>query len=112
MGKHSLDKNTRRNTTANNDKFYGRIIARQGEKLIQLEDKVKSLQGQLVQERSDRIEDLQEINYLATCNNYNNDKSFLKKIAEISGNKLEVITGGIIKMKKELSSNTDQSIKN
>ena len=90
----------------------GKIIARQGERLVFLENKVKELENKLVQERTDRIEDLQTINYLAVSNTNNGNQDKLNKIKEITADTLEKISNGIIKKEKELSSNTDQSIKN
>lgn len=107
MGKHSL-----KNTTTPIDKTSGRIIARQGERIVFLEDKVKELEQRLTQERSDRIDDLNDIHYLASSNSYNNEKIFLHKIAEITRDKLSEITNGIIQKPKtkEPKQYTDQSI--
>lgn len=107
MGKHSL-----KNTATPIDKASGRIIARQGERLVSLEDEVKELEQKLVQERSNRIDDLNDIHYLASSNTYNNEKIFLHKIAEITRVKLSEITNGIIQKPKvkEPNSYTDQSI--
>lgn len=101
MAKHSIEGDIVQ------DSKYGKIIARQGERLVFLENKVKELESQLVQERANRIEDLQTIKYMAASNIYNN-----KEIAEAISDTLEQITNGIIKKEKELSLNTDQSIKN
>lgn len=98
MGKHSLE-----NDKADN--VSGKIIARQGERLVYLENKTQELEGLLIQERADRIEDLRTIKYLAISNMYSN-----KEIAERISDTLEKITNGIIKKEKELSSDTDQSI--
>lgn len=98
MGKHSLE-------NEKVDNVSGKIIARQGERLVYLENKVEELEKQLIQERADRIEDLQNIKHLAISNIYSN-----KEIAEIISDTLEKITNGIIKKEKELSSDTDQSI--
>ena len=105
MGKHS-------NNDIELDNKYGKIISRQGVRLVYLEDRVKELENQLIQERVDRIDDLQAIRYIAESNMNNNQQNILKAIAGITAETLEQITGGIIKKKKELSSNTDQSIKN
>ena len=88
----------------------GKIITRQGERLVFLEDKVKELENKLVQERANRIEDLQTINYLAVSNKSNNNQIILNKIEEMTADTLEKISNGIIKKEKELSSDTDQSI--
>lgn len=98
MGKHSLENDKV-------DNVNGKIIARQGERLVYLENRVEELEKQLIQERVDRIEDLQNIKHLAISNIYSN-----KEIAEIISDTLEKITNGIIKKEKELSSDTDQSI--
>ena len=98
MGKHSLENNKV-------DNVSGKIIARQGERLVYLENRVEELEKQLIQERADRIEDLQNIKHLEISNIYSN-----KEIAEIISDTLEKITNGIIKKEKELSSDTDQSI--
>lgn len=98
MGKHSLENDKV-------DNVNGKIIARQGERLVYLENRVEELEKQLIQERADRIEDLQNIKHLAISNIYSN-----KEIAEIISDTLEKITNGIIKKEKELSSDTDQSI--
>lgn len=98
MGKHSLENDKV-------DNVSGKIIARQGERLVYLENRVEELEKQLIQERADRIEDLQNIKHLEISNIYSN-----KEIAEIISDTLEKITNGIIKKEKELSSDTDQSI--
>lgn len=107
-----MGKDSTKNTNVSTDKVSGRIIARQGERLVFLENKVKELEQKLTQERSDRIDDLNDIHYLASLNTYNNEKIFLHKIAEITRDKLSEITNGIIQKPKvkEPSSYTDQSI--
>lgn len=113
MAKHLME-NKKRNENklsenANEDKFYGRIIARQGEGLIEKENKIKELENRLVQERMNRIEDLKTIESWATSNCYNNEKALLRKVAEIAADKRKKLTS-INTNKKELSSHTDQSI--
>lgn len=88
MGKHSIQKNV--------NNAYSQTIKRQGERLVLLEDKVKELEKQLTQERADRIEDLKEIKFLLTSNHYNNEEIFLRKIAELTREKLKRLTNGII----------------
>lgn len=88
-----------------------KIILRQGERIVFLENMVKQLEDQLVKERADRIEDLKTINFIATSNSYNNTKVSLRKIAEMTRDELKNITNGIINLKlKELNSRTNQSI--
>ena len=113
MAKHLME-NKKRNENkptenANEDNFYGRIIARQGEGLIEKENKIKELENRLVQERMNRIEDLKTIESWATSNCYNNEKTLLRKVAEIAADKRKKLTS-INTNKKELSSHTDQSI--
>ena len=107
-----MGKDSTKNTNVSTDKVSGRIIARQGERLVFLENKVKELEQKLTQERSNRIDDLNDIHYLASSNTYNNEKIFLHKIAEITRVKLSEITNGIIQKPKvkEPNSYTDQSI--
>ena len=107
MGKDSM-----KNINVSTDKVSGRIIARQGERLVFLENEVKKLEQKLTQERSNRIDDLNDIHYLASSNTYNNEKIFLHKIAEITRDNLSEITNGIIQKPKvkEPNSYTDQSI--
>ena len=81
--------------------MYGTIISRQGLRLVYLEDRVKELEDQLIQERANRIEDLQTIRYIAETNG-------IKEIAVMTAETLEQITGGIIKNKKEKNLHTDQ----
>lgn len=110
MGKHFQQNSKSSNKTIiSDDKIYGKIIARQGEDLIVAQNKIKELEDKLVQERADRIEELRNINVLATCNTYNNEKIFLHKIAEVVNDKIKELTT-IKANKKELSSHTDQSI--
>ena len=87
----------------NLDNKYGKIISRQGVKLVYLEDRVKKLEDQLIQERVNRIEDLQSLIYIARNPN-NNLQDILNAVAGI----LELITGGIIQNKKEKNLHTDQ----
>ncbi len=94
MGKHSKDIPKQNN-------MYGTIISRQGLRLVYLEDRVKELEDQLIQERANRIEDLQTIRYIAETNG-------IKEIAVMTAETLEQITGGIIKNKKEKNLHTDQ----
>ena len=90
------------------DNKYGKIISRQGVRLVYLEDRVKELENQLIQERVDRIDDLQTIRYIAESNMNNNQQNILKAIVEITAETLEQITGGIIQNKKEKNLHTDQ----
>ncbi len=90
------------------DNKYGKIISRQGVRLVYLEDRVKELENQLIQERVDRIDDLQTIRYIAESNMNNNQQNILKAIAGITAETLEQITGGIIQNKKEKNLHTDQ----
>lgn len=94
MGKHSKDIPKQNN-------MYGTIISRQGLRLVYLEDRVKELEDQLIQERANRIEELQTIRYIAETNG-------IKEIAVMTAETLEQITGGIIKNKKEKNLHTDQ----
>lgn len=71
MKKHS-QKNNKNETTKSDDGFYAKIIARQGEGLVEAKNKIKELENRLVQERIDRIEDLKTIKSRATSNSYNN----------------------------------------
>ena len=113
MAKHLMENKKRKENkpteNANEDKFYGRIITRQGEGLIEKENKIKELENRLVQERINRIEDLKTIESWATSNCYNNEKTLLRKVAEIAADKRKKLTS-INTNKKELSSHTDQSI--
>ena len=77
MGKHS-------NNDIELDNKYGKIISRQGVRLVYLEDRVKELENQLIQERVDRIDDLQAIRYIAESNMNNNQQNILKAIAGIT----------------------------
>lgn len=100
MAKHlkdDLDKNR-----------YGKIISRQGVRLVYLEDRVKELENQLIQERVNRIDDLTAIRYVAESNINNNQQNILKAIAGVTAETLEQITGGIIQNKKEKNLHTDQ----
>lgn len=90
------------------DSKYGKIISRQVVRLVYLEDRVKQLEDQLVQERVNRIEDLQSLRYIAESNIDNNQQNILKAIAGIVAETLEQITGGIIQNKKEKNLHTDQ----
>lgn len=74
-----------------------------------MENKIKELENRLVQERMNRIEDLKTIESWATSNCYNNEKTLLRKVAEIAADKRKKLTS-INTNKKELSSHTDQSI--
>lgn len=87
---------------------YGKIISRQGVRLVYLEDRVKELENQLIQERVNRIDDLQAIRYIAESNINNNQQTILKEIAGVTAETLEQITGGIIQNKKEKNLHTDQ----
>ena len=79
-------------------------IVRQGVRLVYLENRVKELEKQLIQERADRIENLQTIIHAAEADtNYT-----LKTIADYTAETLETISNGIIKIKKENSLDTDQ----
>ena len=101
MGKHS-------NNDIELDNKYGKIISRQGVRLVYLEDRVKELENQLIQERVDRIDDLQAIRYIAESNMNNNQQNILKAIAGITAETLEQITGEIIQNKKEKNFYIDQ----
>ena len=92
---------------ANDDKFYGRIITRQGEGLVEAQKQIKQLEDRLVQERMNRIEDLKTIESWATSNCYNNEKALLRKVTELAADKRKELTSI---NKKELSSHTGQSI--
>ena len=96
MGKHSKD-------VPNQNNMYGTIISRQGLRLVYLENRVKEVEDQLIQERIDRIEDLQSLIYIARNPNNN-----LQDILNAVGGTLEKITGGIIQNKKEKNLHTDQ----
>lgn len=87
---------------------YGKIISRQGVRLIYLENRVKELESQLLQERVDRIEDLQNIKYVAENNIQASQATILGVILRITVETLEQITGGIIQNKKEKNLHTDQ----
>lgn len=79
-------------------------IVRQGLRLVYLENRVKELENQLIQERAARIENLQTIRHAAEADtNYT-----LKAIADYTAETLETISNGIIKIKKENSLDTDQ----
>lgn len=79
-------------------------IVRQGVRLVYLENRVKELEKQLIQERADRIENLQTIRHAAEA-----DTDYtLKTIADYTAETLETISNGIIKIKKENSLDTDQ----
>lgn len=79
-------------------------IVRQGVRLVYLENRVKELEKQLIQERADRIENLQTIRHAAEADtNYT-----LKTIADYTAETLEKISNGLIKIKKENSLDTDQ----
>lgn len=79
-------------------------IVRQGVRLVYLENRVKELEKQVIQERADRIENLQTIRHAAEADiNYT-----LKTIADYTAETLETISNGIIKIKKENSLDTDQ----
>lgn len=101
MGKHS-------NNDIELDNKYGKIISRQGVRLVYLEDRVKELENQLIQERVNRIDDLQAIRYIAESNMNNNQQNILQAIAGIAAETLDQITGGIIQNKKEKNLHTDQ----
>ena len=79
---------------------YGKIISRQGVRLIYLEDRVKELESQLIQERVNRIDDLQAIRYIAESNINNNQQNILQVIAGITAETLEEITGGVIQKRR------------
>lgn len=102
MAKHLLEDDSKQ------DNRSGKIIARQGIRLVYLENRVKELEEQLIQERADRIEDLTSIRYIAESNINNNQQNILKAIAEVTAETLEQITGGIIQNKKEKNLHTDQ----
>ena len=101
MGKHLKD-------VPNQNNMYGTIISRQGLRLVYLEDRVKELEYQLIQERANRIEDLQSIRYIAEANVIKDKNNISEVIAEMSTETLEQITRGIIQNKKEKNLHTDQ----
>lgn len=108
MGKHFKEEaKSKPVENSNDDNFYGRIITRQGEGLVEAQKQIKQLEDRLVQERMDRIEDLKTIESWATSNCYNNEKALLRKIAELATDKRIELTSI---NKKELSSHTGQSI--
>ena len=74
MAKH-LENNSDQNK-------YGKIISRQGVRLIYLENRVKELESQLIQERVNRIDDLQTIRYIAESNINDNEQNILLKQME------------------------------
>lgn len=92
----------------NLDNRYGKIISRQGVKLVYLENRVKELENQLLQERVNRIEDLQNIKYIAENNIQASQANILGVISGIIMETLEELTGGIIQNKKEKNLHTDQ----
>ena len=101
MGKHLKD-------IPNQNNMYGTIISRQGLRLVYLEDRVKELENQLIQERANRIEDLQSIRYIAEANVIKDKNNISEVIAEMATETLEQITRGIIQNKKEKNLHTDQ----
>ncbi len=101
MGKHLKD-------VSNQNNMYGTIISRQGLRLVYLEDRVKELENQLIQERANRIEDLQSIRYIAEANVIKDKNNISEVIAEMATETLEQITRGIIQNKKEKNLHTDQ----
>lgn len=80
------------------DTKYGKIIAKQGVRLVYLEDHAKELENKLIQERIDRIEDLQSLKYIAR-NPDNTNQDIL--------NAIEQYIDAILKIKKEKSFNTN-----
>ena len=90
------------------DNKYEKIISRQGVRLDYLEDRVKDLEEQIIQERVRHIEDLQEIKNIAESNIKNNQPNILGAIAGVIIERLEQLTGGIIQNKKEKNLHTDQ----
>ena len=101
MGKHLKD-------VPNQNNMYGTIISRQGLRLVYLEDRVKELENQLIQERANRIEDLQSIRYIAEANVIKDKNNISEVIAEMATETLEQITRGIIQNKKEKNLHTNQ----
>ena len=101
MGKHLKD-------VPNQNNMYGTIISRQGLRLVYLEDRVKELENQLIQERANRIEDLQSIRYIAEANVIKDKNNISEVIAEMATETLEQITRGIIQNKKEKNFYIDQ----
>lgn len=87
------------------DSTYGEMIARQGVRLVYLENRVKELENQLIQERMDRIEDLQSVKYIAR-----NPNNILQDVLSAVEATLELITGGIIQNKKEKNLHTNHDI--
>ena len=90
------------------DNKYGKIISRQGVRLVYLEDRVKELEDQLLQERINHIENLQNIKYVTENNIQASQSNILEVIAGIIMETLEQLTGGIIQNKKEKNLHTDQ----
>ena len=70
-----------------------------------LENRVKELENQLIQERMDRIEDLQSVKYIAR-----NPNNILQDVLSAVEATLELITGGIIQNKKEKNLHTNHDI--
>lgn len=93
MGKHFKEEAKSKPVENSNDNsFYGRIITRQGEGLVEKDNKIKELENSLLQERMNRIEDLKTIESWATSNCYNNEKALLRKVAEIAADKRKKLT--------------------
>lgn len=90
------------------DNKYGKIISRQGVRLVYLENRVKELEDQLLQERINHIENLQNIKYVTENNIQASQSNILEVIAGIIMETLEQLTGGIIQNKKEKNLHTDQ----
>lgn len=90
------------------DSTYGEMIARQGVRLVYLENRVKELEDQLLQERINHIENLQNIKYVAENNIQASQSNILGVIAGIIMETLEQLTGGIIQNKKEKNFYIDQ----
>lgn len=90
------------------DSIYGEMLARQGVRLVYLENRVKELEDQLLQERINHIENLQNIKYVAENNIQASQSNILEVIVGIIMETLEQLTGGIIQNKKEKNFYIDQ----
>lgn len=74
MGKHFKEEaKSKPVENSNDDSFYGRIITRQGEGLVEAQKQIKQLEDRLVEERMNRIEDLRNIKAFIS-------KLFLKRL--------------------------------
>lgn len=81
MGKHFKEEaKSKPVENSNDDSFYGRIITRQGEGLVEAQKQIKQLEDRLVEERMNRIEDLRNIKAFATCTHITTKKHFYIKL--------------------------------